>query len=142
MKVLKYLAALWAAVVVYTVLSLFYGAMGFSAYERLLSGRDLQWANLKKLGAVNAELENTQNNLLYDQDTIAMYARSLGYGQDNERFRIVGLGGIKNPYTAAGEVVSAPLFLIKLLNLAPCSRDWPYLFCCFSLICPGVNGRP
>jgi cell division protein FtsB len=100
--------AFLAAVAVYTVLSLFQGAMGFSAYEQLLSGRSIQWTNLKKLGDINTELENTQNNLLYDQDTITTYARSLGYGQDDERFvRIVGLGGIKNPYTA-GEVVSVP----------------------------------
>jgi cell division protein FtsB len=110
MKVLKYLAALWAAAAVYTVLSLLYGAMGFSAYEQLLSGRDLQWANLNKLGAINAELENAQNNLLYDQETIKMYARSLGYGQADDRFvRIVGLGSLKNPYTTAGEAVSVPV---------------------------------
>ena len=106
MKGLKYLIALWTTIAVYSVLSLLYGAMGFSAYEQLLSGRDIQWENMKKLGAINSELENTQNSLLYDRDTIAVYARQLGYGRDDEHFiRIVGLGGEKNPYTAAGEIL-------------------------------------
>jgi len=109
MKALKYLLPLWISIAVYSVLSLFYGAMGLSAYEQLLFGRDIQWANIKKLGAINSELENAQNNLLYDREIITIHAQSLGYGKDDENYiRIVGLGSPKNPYTAIGEIIPAP----------------------------------
>ncbi|HCC36236.1 MAG TPA: septum formation initiator, partial [Treponema sp.] len=109
MKALKYLAALWAAVAVYSVLSLFFGAMGFSAYQQLLAGRDTQLANKEELRAINATLESAQNNLRFDPDTVMVYARSLGYSRGDERFvRIVGLGGAQNPYATAGEVARTP----------------------------------
>jgi cell division protein FtsB len=109
MKVLKYLVSVWAAIAVYSALSLFYGATGFSAYRELLSGREIQWENIKKLALVNSELENTQNSLLYDRDTVAVHARQLGYGYDEERFiRIVGLGGLKKPSVTVGEIVVTP----------------------------------
>ena len=109
MKVLKYLIALWAAVAVYSLLILFFGPAGFSSYKELLAGREIQKENIKKLGSINSELEDVQNNLLYDSGTIAVYARQLGYGYEDEQFlRIVGLGGLKNPYFSAGTVVKMP----------------------------------
>ncbi|MDR1420458.1 MAG: septum formation initiator family protein [Treponema sp.] len=108
MGIFKYLIAFWMAAAVYAILSLFTGAMGFSAYRELLSERDKQRANMEKLGLVNETLENTKNSLLYDRDTIAVYARELGYGGRDERFvRIVGLGGVKRPAVRPGEVVRA-----------------------------------
>ena len=109
MKVLKYLLAIWAAIAVYSLLSLFYGANGFSAYRELLSGKAMQEENIQKLGAINAELENTRSSLLYDPDTITVHARQLGYGYAEERFlRIVGLGKIQNPHSASGNIVLMP----------------------------------
>jgi len=114
MKVLKYVLSIWAAIAVYSVLSLFYGATGLSAYQELLSGRASQRENIRKLGALNSELENSQKSLLYDKETVAVYARQLGYGYDEERFmRIVGLGGLKKPFFSAGDVmvIPEPLYL-------------------------------
>jgi len=106
MKVLKYLLAFWAALAIYSVISLLYGATGIFAYQELLSGRETQWENITKLGLINSKLENAQNSLLYDRDTLAVYARQMGYGYENERFiRIVGLGGFKNPYFETGEII-------------------------------------
>jgi cell division protein FtsB len=108
MSAFKYLIALWAAVAVYGVSSVLTGAIGLSAYEQLLADRDRQWVNMKNLQLINEELEDTKNSLLYDQDTIAVYARELGYGKKDERFiRIVGLGGIKNPHTSPGQILRA-----------------------------------
>jgi cell division protein FtsB len=108
MRAFKYLIALWAAVAVYGVSSLLTGAIGLSAYRQLLADREKQWANMKNLRLINEELENIKNSLLYDTDTIAVYARDLGYGKKNERFiRIVGLGGMKNPNASAGQVIEA-----------------------------------
>jgi cell division protein FtsB len=124
MRALKYLIALWTAIVVYCVFSLLNGAMGISAYTQLLSEREKQWDNMKSLRILNEELENTKNSLLYDRDTITVYARQLGYGREEERFiRIVGLGGIKNPHAEAGQVfqAGAPDFLpdriVKIIAL-------------------------
>jgi cell division protein FtsB len=108
MSAFKYLIALWTAVAVYGVFSVLAGATGLSAYQQLLADREKQWVNMEKLRLINGELENTKNSLLYDRDTIAVYARDLGYGKKDERFiRIVGLGGIKNPHASAGQILRA-----------------------------------
>jgi len=110
MRILKYLIGIWAAVAVYTLFSFLGGPRGISAYNYLLSERDRQYDNLKDLGILNEELERTRNNLLYDQDTLLIHARQMGYGQEDERFvRIVGLGNVKNAPTTAGSVYSAQL---------------------------------
>jgi cell division protein FtsB len=108
MRVFKYLAGFWTAVAVYSVFSLLSGPAGFSAYGQLEAERERQLDNMKTLSAINEDLENTRKSLLYDQDTIAVYARHLGYGRENERFvRIVGLGETRNPYNASGQVYFA-----------------------------------
>jgi cell division protein FtsB len=117
MKALKYLIVPWVVIAVYSVVSLFHGAMGLSAYQQLLWGRDSQRANLKKLGLINTELEKAQYSLLYDQDAIELYARQLGYSRENEQFiRIVGLRKELNPYSSVGEkiTVAEPGFLSDL----------------------------
>jgi len=108
MKILKYLIGIWVAIAVYTLFSFLGGPKGVSSYNYLLSERDRQWDNIQSLGLLNEELEKTRNNLLYDQDTLLIHARQMGYGQENERFvRIVGLGTIKNAPATAGRVYSA-----------------------------------
>ena len=108
MRAFNYLIALWTAIAVYGLLSLLTGAIGLSAYQQLQADRDKQWANMKALRLINENLESTKNSLLYDQDTLTVHARELGYGKKNERFiRIVGLGGGENPHTGAGQVLRA-----------------------------------
>jgi cell division protein FtsB len=108
MRAFKYLIALWTAIAVYGVSSALTGAIGLSAYQQLLTDREKQWTNMTTLRLINEELENTKNSLLYDQDTIAVHARDLGYGKKNERFiRIVGLGRVKNPHASAGQLLKA-----------------------------------
>jgi len=109
MRIFKYLIGIWTAIAVYTFFSFFSGPKGLSAYNQLLYEREQQWANINELGIINEELEKTKNNLLFDQDTLMVYARQMGYGQENERFiRIVGLGTIKNTPTTVGN-----LYIIK-----------------------------
>ena len=101
----KYLMGIWTAIAVYSLFSLLYGPKGISAYSQLLSEREQQLANIGELGLINEELEKTKNNLLYDQDTILVHAREIGYGQEDERFiRIVGLGNIRNIPAVTGKV--------------------------------------
>jgi cell division protein FtsB len=134
MRLCKYLAAVWVAVAVYSVFSLFFGAMGFSAQKQLMVERERLWENMRDLHLVNEELEDAKNSLFYDQDTIAVYARQLGYGREGERFvRIVGLGGAKNSHAAAGQVFFAgtPDFVpdktIKIAAL--CAGLVVFVFC-------------
>jgi cell division protein FtsB len=105
MKIFKYLAAFWTAIVVYSVFTFFYGQGGISAYNQLLSEREQQMANIRDLWVINEELEKTKNNLLYDYDTLLVYARQMGYGHEDERFvRIVGLGNTKSAPSIAGKI--------------------------------------
>ena len=108
MRFFKYLIGIWTAILVYSLFSLLSGPRGLTAYNQLLAEQQLQMSNLKDLGTANEELEKTKNSLLYDQDTLFVYARQLGYGQEDERYvRIVGLGGVKNLYATAGKVYYA-----------------------------------
>jgi len=105
MRIFKYLIGIWTAIAVYTIFSFFSGPKGLSAYNQLMFEREQQWANIKELGIINDELEKTKNNLLFDHDTLLVYARQMGYGQENERFiRIVGLGTKQNSPAITGKV--------------------------------------
>jgi cell division protein FtsB len=105
MKIFKYLAAFWTAIAVYSIFTFFYGQGGLSAYSQLLSEREHQMTNIKNLWVLNEELEKTKNNILYDYDTLLVYAHQMGYGYEDERFvRIVGLGNSKSVPAVAGKV--------------------------------------
>ena len=107
MRAVKYLFALWAGVLIYASLSVVFGAMGLSAYRQLEKEQEKQEANIENLKLKNRELEDTMNSLLYDKDTLAVYARGQGYASPGERFiRIVGLGTNQIIRNSAGEVVT------------------------------------
>ena len=108
MRTVKYLFALWAGVMIYALLSLFFGARGLSAYRQLQSEQARQEENIEKVKHINRELEESVNSLLYDKETLAVLAREQGFASRQERFiRIVGLGGIKKTGFFAGELVVA-----------------------------------
>jgi cell division protein FtsB len=103
MSIFKCFAAVWVSVVVYSILSLFFGASSFSTYEAVSSERDRLVENMEVLKMINQELVGTFNALTYDSDTIAVYARVLGYGARDERFiRIVGLPSVVQNQQNAG----------------------------------------
>jgi len=107
MRVFKYLVGVWTAVIVYTLFSFLGGPSGLSSYNYLLAERERQWENIKDLGIINEDLERTKFNLQYDQDTMLVQARQMGYGQSDERFiRIVGLGTPKSSPVTAGNMYS------------------------------------
>ena len=105
MQILKYIAALWFAVMLYATSSLFAGAAGFSAYKQLNAEKEKQIAQLRRLQAINEDIRGKKEALIYDNDTISVYARELGYGSDKERFiRIAGLNGKQKNRISAGEL--------------------------------------
>ena len=108
MKAVKYLFALWAGVLIYVSFSIIFGAKGFSAYRQLEKEQQKQEANIEKLIVVNRELEDSRNSLLYDRDTLIIYAREQGYASPSEKFiRIVGLGNNHKTRISTGEVITA-----------------------------------
>jgi cell division protein FtsB len=114
MKKIKYLIPLWLGLGIYTLFSLLKGPVSISAYNQLKMERDKLKTNLTSLKFINKELENTKNALMYDRDTIAVYARDLGYSSGRERFiRIVGFEGTKKQRTEPGElfIASKPQYI-------------------------------
>ncbi|MDR2246960.1 MAG: septum formation initiator family protein [Treponema sp.] len=108
MKAVKYLIPIWLSIVIYSILSIFSGAVGVSAYDQMLKERDKQKQNLEALQTLNRRLKGDADALLYDSDTIAAYARELGYGQPGERFvRIVGLSNQRKQNHDPGRIISA-----------------------------------
>ncbi|MDR2634285.1 MAG: septum formation initiator family protein [Treponema sp.] len=104
----KYLIPIWVGVFVYTLFSIIRGPVGVLAYNQLSREHDNLSENMESLKRINKELEMTRDALMYDKETIAIYARDLGYSARNERFiRIVGLEGTKKPRIEAGEVLIA-----------------------------------
>ena len=107
MKAVKYLFALWTGILVYTSLSMLFGSMGLSAYRQLEAEQKKQELNIENLKLINRELEDSVNSLLYDKDTLTIYAREQGYAARQEQFiRIVGLGVSHKNSTSVGRVIS------------------------------------
>ena len=105
MKTVKYLFALWAGVIVYTSLSAIIGSFGLSAYKQLEIELKKYEANIENLKLINQDLENSMNSLLYDKDTLVIYAREKGYASKKEHFiRVVGLGASQKAITQVGQV--------------------------------------
>ena len=108
MKAVKYLFALWTGFFVYTLLIMMFGPGGFFAYRQLQAEQAKIEANIQSLVLINHELEDSMSSLLFDRDTLALYAREQGYAQRHERFiRIVGLGLQNSARTSPGEAVLA-----------------------------------
>ncbi|GMO29033.1 MAG: hypothetical protein Ta2F_04440 [Termitinemataceae bacterium] len=107
MRVLKYFSAIWVALLFYSVSSILVGAMGLDAYKQLNEQRIKQIENLTKLKSTNEELLGLREALNYDYDTIAVYARALGFGTSDERFiKIVGVDEKQTKIPDAGEIVN------------------------------------
>ncbi|GMO48902.1 MAG: hypothetical protein Ta2B_30420 [Termitinemataceae bacterium] len=108
MRLLKYAVPVWVALIFYAAASLTVGAAGINAYKSLSSEREKQMANLTALQTLNEELQGVEEALRYDEDTIAVYARDLGFGSSDERFiRIVGFNEKHKQTLDAGEVIRA-----------------------------------
>ncbi|MDR0539508.1 MAG: septum formation initiator family protein [Spirochaetaceae bacterium] len=106
MRTLKYLFPVWLGIAFYCVAAIVTGPSGISAYKQLEAEKQKQIENIYTLNVTRERLEGLKSALIYDEDTISVYARDLGYGTADERFvRIVGLlSGQTAPDLTAGEV--------------------------------------
>jgi len=108
MRIEKYLFAVWAGVLIYVLLTVFFGAKGIYAQNQLEKEYKKQGENIETLGLINRKLKDFVNSLMYDKDTLLVYAREQGYASSQERFiRIVGLGVNQQNVTNPGTVVVA-----------------------------------
>ncbi|HOJ99709.1 MAG TPA: septum formation initiator family protein [Termitinemataceae bacterium] len=90
------LMAIWVTVSSYTALSYFWGPNGEKAMNYLWEQKKLLEKNIEELSVNRDFLQQRVLALLYDAETLQEYARSLGYGQGNERFiRIQGKGPLQ-----------------------------------------------
>jgi cell division protein FtsB len=118
----KYLIALWVTITIYSLSSFFSGNMGLAAYDELGMELHKQAANIGALRRINSELEDVKDALLYDEETIALHARELGYGRQDETFmRIVGVDEKMKVRIEAGELIPVvkhphnPDMLLKII---------------------------
>ena len=135
MRIFKYLIGIWTALAVYALFSFLFGPRGLAVYNDLLAEKERQRENISQLEVINEDLEKTRNSLLYDEDTLMVHARQMGYGQEDERFiRIVGLGNIKATPAVTGTVYTAqnPEFIsdksIKIAALCAGLLIFAFLF--------------
>jgi cell division protein FtsB len=123
MQAAKYLFAVWAGVLIYVTLTVFFGAKGVYAQYQLEKEYKKQEENIGNLGLINRKLKDFVNFLMSDEDTLLVYVREQGYASPRERFvRIVGLGinqqNITNPGTVviAAEPQYTPNWLFGLIS--------------------------
>jgi hypothetical protein len=108
MRAVKYLAAPWVGVLLYTILSLSFGKTGFDAYRQLEAEKARLSANQNSLSQLGQTLQTREDSLRYDKDVLTVYANSMGYGEPDQRFaRIVGLGPLTKPEISPGKAVFA-----------------------------------
>jgi len=108
MKAAKYFFAAWVGVLIYVMLTVFFGARGVYAQSQLEKEYKKQEENIGTLGLMNRKLKDFVNSLMTREDTLLVYAREQGYASPQERFvRIVGLGINQQNITNPGSVIIA-----------------------------------
>ncbi|MDR2468812.1 MAG: septum formation initiator family protein [Spirochaetaceae bacterium] len=105
LRFVKYLAAVWVALLFYAAASFLSGSIGINAYNKLDSERKKQQENLGKLRKINETLIAEKEALSYDTETIAQEALNIGYGRDGETYiRIEGFQDNRKLQHQAGEI--------------------------------------
>jgi cell division protein FtsB len=146
MRTLKYVMPLWTGIVIYSVTVITLGKTGLRSYDDLSRERDKQRLNLEKLSDIQESLSGIRDALKYDGDTIAVYARDLGFGSEDERFiRIVGLNSVHFPQIHEGEIVqveTGEFIDDKTLRvIAVCAAGALFLFLLFTDLLKALFGE-
>ena len=146
MRALKYIMPLWIGIVIYSVTVITIGKTGLRAYDDLSREREKQRLNLEKLYGTNDSLSGIRDALKYDSDTIAVYARDLGFGAEDERFiRIVGQDGGRPPQIDEGEMFQIETSDFTndktLRGVAVCAAGVLFLFLLFTDLLKALSGE-
>jgi cell division protein FtsB len=120
----RFLTAFFAGVLMFVLLSVFFGPEGLWAMEQLDKQRYTLYENMQNLQRLNDDLSIRLTALTVDSDVIASYARDLGYVNDGEY--LVKLTGLENVsvYTLetgdpikAASLISLPDWFCKLAGV-------------------------
>ena len=104
---IKYLFPLWIGVLIYTLLSVCFGAKGLSAFSQLEAEKNRETANINALVSINNDLTDIRDVFYDDKENFYIHARELGFAAPGEHFiRIIGLGGPPKSVSSPGQVVS------------------------------------
>jgi hypothetical protein len=134
-------------IVIYAVTVMTIGKTGIHSYNDLSRERDKQRLHLERLYGINENLSGIRDALKYDGDTIAVYARDLGFGAEDERFiRIVGGDHARLPQIHEGEMlrVETGAFIDDktLRVIAVCVAGVLFLFLFFIDLLRALFGDP
>lgn len=111
---LKIIAPIFAFMLVYSFLGIFFGPRGFFALQQLKRQRDALLHNVQLLSDIGESLTIKIANLSSDPETIAVYAHELGYVHKNERLvKLMNFSGAAEYIQDAGVVylIESPHFL-------------------------------
>ena len=98
MKTAKYLPALLAGTLAYSLLSIFWGQSGIWAQRQLEEQKKVISARTQEIQKINDELNLEKTAIRDDADVIAAYARKLDYVFENEKLvKIKGLAVMAAP---------------------------------------------
>ncbi len=99
------LAAVYIAFMTYGLELYVWGDHGILAYKDLALYRQRLEENIEELERTGADLRREAESLQYSAETVALYARKLGYFDTNERhLRIEGMK-LQKDYYVVGELV-------------------------------------
>ena len=120
---MRYLFVPWTMFLIYSFFTAVLGQSGIYARKHLEAELWQLQENQKALEYAHSDFLKIKDSLMYDQDTISVYARQLGYGREGEEFiRIMGLSIANTANTPAGDVLYAadPVFVsdktIKIIS--------------------------
>lgn len=115
----RLLLSVYIGFVLYSLLILFWGNSGFFSLQKLNNYHSRLIENNINLSKLNKELKSQMETLKHDSETIKVYARALGYFDQNERvMKVDGFRSKKNFY-AVGKIVK---FSEEDKNLQPIFR--------------------
>ncbi len=130
---LKIILPIFAFAIVYSFLSIFFGPKGIFAFRQLTQERDQLMQHVQSLSDTGDMLTIRIANLSSDPETIAVYARELGYVHKNEGLiKLLHFSGSIERHEDAGSLYSIenPKFLSD--NLC---KSIAFLICLIVLVC-------
>ncbi len=110
----RVIVPVFVTVLVYTVLSIFFGPKGIYSKRFIEVQRDTLIKHVNLLNKTSYELDTHIRNLTYDPSTIAIYAHELGYIYDDEGIiKLVNFNSAFGKFLTPGAVlnVQKPHFL-------------------------------
>ena len=105
MKFVRLVVSFYSAILLGSLLALFFGDAGMVAYNRLSSHLELLTENLENLERINDDLNGKFEELATDPERIRLQARELGYFEEDEKVLTVEGFPKKRTFFEVGKVV-------------------------------------